>query len=166
MRAQARLGSHSRQHLRMRSPSQPVARASVSLCVFQPPRRPHSPPRDIPRPRAYLNMIKPAAPWVPRYLAVAAVLSRRAQARRAVAAVPISLHVQHAIREVVKVVQPEEYQYSDPVTKFLKELHVAFDFEAAQRELRLAECVVGNDFLLSEIREEFLDDARYLINET
>jgi len=114
---------------------------------------------------AYLNTIQSAAPWVLRYVAVAAVLSRRAQATGAAAATPISSRVRHAIREVVKVVQLEEYQYSDPVTKFLKELHVEFDFEAAQRQLQLAERVVGNDFFLSEIREEFLDNARYLISE-
>ena len=113
---------------------------------------------------AYLNTIQSAAPWVLRYLAVSAVLSRRAQAGGP-AAPPVSSRVRHAIREVVKVVQLEEYQYSDPVTKFLKELYVEFDFEAAQRQLQLAERVVGNDFFLSEFREEFLDNARYLISE-
>jgi len=46
---------------------------------------------------------------------------------------------------------------SDPITKFLKQLYVEFDFEAAQLQLQLAERVVGNDFFLSEIQEEFLD---------
>lgn len=114
---------------------------------------------------AYLNTIQSAAPWILRYVAVAAVLSRRAQATGAAAGAPVSSRVRHAIREVVKVVQLEEYQYSDPVTKFLKELYVEFDFEAAQHQLQLAERVVGNDFFLSEIREEFLDNARYLISE-
>ena len=115
---------------------------------------------------AYLNTIQSAAPWILRYLAVAAVLSRRAQqAVGGAAAAPVSSRVRHAIREVVKVVQLEEYQYSDPVTKFLKELYVEFDFEAAQHQLQLAERVVANDFFLSEIREDFLDNARYLISE-
>ncbi|KAF8266298.1 eIF3 subunit 6 N terminal domain-containing protein [Lactarius quietus] len=112
---------------------------------------------------AYLNTIQSAAPWVLRYLAVSAVLSRRAQAGGPGA--PVSSRVRHAIREVVKVVQLEEYQYSDPITKFLKELYVEFDFEAAKHQLQLAERVVGNDFFLSEFREEFLDNARYLISE-
>ncbi|KAJ2928285.1 hypothetical protein H1R20_g8809, partial [Candolleomyces eurysporus] len=59
----------------------------------------------------------------------------------------------------------EEYQYQDPVTRFLKELYVEFDFEGAQRELKEAVEVVGNDFFLNEFREEFLDNARYLISE-
>ena len=111
---------------------------------------------------AYLNTIQFATPWVLRYLAVSAVLSRRAQA--GCPGAPVISRVRHAIREVVKVVQLEEYQYSDPVTKFLKELYVEFDFEAAQHQLQLAERVVGNDFFLSEFRE-FLDNARYLISE-
>jgi len=40
-----------------------------------------------------------------------------------------------------------------------------FDFEAAQRELTLAEKVVGDDFFLQQFRDEFLDNARYLISE-
>jgi len=50
----------------------------------------------------------------------------------------------------------EEYQYTDPITSFLKELYIDFDFEAAQRELTLAEEVVRNDFFLSEFKDEFL----------
>jgi len=59
----------------------------------------------------------------------------------------------------------EEYQYQDPVTSFLKELYVEFDFEAAQRELTLAVQIVGEDLFLNEFRDEFLDNARYLISE-
>ncbi|KAI0260646.1 eukaryotic translation initiation factor 3, subunit 6 [Gloeopeniophorella convolvens] len=113
---------------------------------------------------AYLNAIQSASPWVLRYVAVAAVLSRKAQTTPGATA-PTSSRVRHAIKEVVKIVQLEEYQYSDPVTRFLKELYVEFDFEAAQRELQLAERAVANDFFLSEFREEFLDNARYLISE-
>jgi len=59
----------------------------------------------------------------------------------------------------------EEYQYTDPVTSFLKELYIEFEFEAAQRELTLAEEVVGNDFFPREVKDEFLDSARYPISE-
>lgn len=113
---------------------------------------------------AYLNTIQSASPWILRYLAVAAVLSRKAQ-QTAPGGAPTSSRVRHAIRELVKIVQLEEYQYSDPVTRFLKELYVEFDFEAAQRELQTAERVVADDFFLNEFREDFLDNARYLISE-
>ncbi|EPQ51138.1 eukaryotic translation initiation factor 3, subunit 6 [Gloeophyllum trabeum ATCC 11539] len=107
----------------------------------------------------YLNTIQTSCPWVLRYLAAAAVLSRKTSGQSS------SGRVRHAIKEVVKVIQMEEYQYQDPVTKFLKELYVEFDFEAAQRELGLAEKVIGDDFFLNEFREDFLDNARYLISE-
>ncbi|KAF8074140.1 eIF3 subunit 6 N terminal domain-containing protein [Lyophyllum atratum] len=113
----------------------------------------------------YLNTIQTSCPWVLRYLATAAILSRKSASQPASAAAPVSTRVRNAIREVVKVIQTEEYQYQDPVTSYLKELYIEFDFEAAQRELTLAEKVVGDDFFLGEFREEFLDNARYLISE-
>ena len=113
----------------------------------------------------YLNTIQTSSPWILRYLAAAAILSRKTTATSTSTSTPLSSRVRNAIREVVKVIQTEEYQYQDPVTSFLKELYIEFDFEAAQRELALAEEVVANDFFLNEFREEFLDNARYLISE-
>lgn len=107
----------------------------------------------------YLNTIQTACPWILRYLAAAAVLCRKTGAQ---ASTP---RVKHAIKEVVRIVQSEAYQYSDPVTSFLRELFVEFDFEAAQRELAKAEKVVANDFFLAEFKDEFVDNARYLISE-
>ncbi len=112
----------------------------------------------------YLNTIQTACPWVLRYLTAAAILSRKSSAGGGNANASSS-RVRNAIREVVKVIQMEEYQYSDPVTNFLKELYVEFDFESAQKELGKAEKVVENDYFLQEFREEFLDNARYLISE-
>jgi translation initiation factor 3 subunit E len=110
----------------------------------------------------YLNTIQTSSPWILRYLATAAILSRKTSAG---GTTTTSSRVRHSIREIVKVIQTEEYQYQDPVTSFLKELYVEFDFEAAQRELTKAERVVENDFFIGEFRDEFLDNARYLISE-
>lgn len=110
----------------------------------------------------YLNTIQTSSPWVLRYLSTAAVLSRKASSASG-SSVPN--RVRHSIREVVKIIQMEEYQYQDPVTEFLRELYVEFDFEAAQRELTKAEQVIGNDFFLSQFKDDFLDNARYLISE-
>ena len=109
----------------------------------------------------YLNTIQTSCPWILRYIATAAILSRKSATGNTNA----SSRVRHSIRESVKIIQTEEYQYQDPITSFLKELYVEFDFEAAQRELGVAERVVGDDFFLGEFREEFLDNARYLISE-
>ncbi|EAU82264.1 eukaryotic translation initiation factor 3 subunit 6 [Coprinopsis cinerea okayama7 len=113
----------------------------------------------------YLNTIQTASPWILRYLAAAAILSRKTAAASNNSAAPVSSRVRHAIREVVKVIQTEEYQYQDPITNFLRELYVEFDFERAQQELSKAEEVVSNDFFLNQFVEEFLDNARYLISE-
>ncbi|KAF8622502.1 hypothetical protein AX15_006949 [Amanita polypyramis BW_CC] len=119
---------------------------------------------------AYLNTIQTACPWIVRYLSAAAVLSRKSSSSSFSSTTsgqqqPVSSRVRNALREIVKVIQTEEYQYQDPVTSFLKELYVEFDFEAAQKALKEAVDLVGNDFFLGEFREEFLDNARYLISE-
>lgn len=59
----------------------------------------------------------------------------------------------------------EEYQYSDPVTSFLKDLFIDFDFEKAQQRLTVAESVVRNDFFLSGFADEFVENARWLVSE-
>ncbi|KZV93477.1 eukaryotic translation initiation factor 3, subunit 6 [Exidia glandulosa HHB12029] len=107
---------------------------------------------------AYLNTIQTACPWILRYTVFAAIVSRKPSTAS-------SSRVRHALREIVKVVQMEEYQYSDPLTDFVKELYVEFDFEGAQRALKEAEAVVENDFFLNEFKDEFLENARYLISE-
>lgn len=107
----------------------------------------------------YLNTIQTSSPWILRYLTTAAILSRKSSSGL------LSSRVRHALREIVKVIQMEEYQYQDPITSFLKQLYVEFDFEAAQKELGKAEQVVANDFFLGDFRDDFLDNARYLISE-
>src|SRR5712671_5056269 len=69
-------------------------------------------------PPAYLNTIQSTIPLVLRKVSVATVLSRRARATGAAAAAPMSSPVRHTIREIVKVVQLEEYRHSDPIPQF------------------------------------------------
>lgn len=107
---------------------------------------------------AYLNTIQTSCPWILRYLAAAAIVTRKA-------ASATSGRAKHALKEIVRVIQMEEYQYKDPVTQFLRELYVEFDFEAAQKSLAIAERVTENDFFLVDLKQEFLDNARYLISE-
>lgn len=76
-----------------------------------------------------------------------------------------SSRVKHALKDIIKIIEVSSYQYHDPITDFLKELFLEFDFEAAQRELATAVQVVENDFFLREFATEFLDNARYLISE-
>lgn len=117
----------------------------------------------------YLNTIQTACPWILRYLAAAAILARRSSSsssQQQQPQQPQSARVRHALKEVVKIVAAEEYQYSDPLTRFLKELYVNFDFEKAQVELRkVGEGVVEGDFFLGEFGAEVVEGARGLISE-
>jgi translation initiation factor 3 subunit E len=104
---------------------------------------------------SYLNTIQTSSPHLLRYAVAAAIISRRSSktSRR------------DHIRELTRIAQMEEYQYSDPVTSFLKDLFVDFDFEKAQQRLKVAEEVVRNDFFLSGFADEFVENARWLISE-
>ncbi|KAF5347211.1 hypothetical protein D9758_011043 [Tetrapyrgos nigripes] len=112
----------------------------------------------------YLNTIQTSCPWILRYLAAAAIISTPTPSS-ASGSTPVSSRVKNAVREVVKVIQMEGYQYSDPITQFLMQLHVEFDFEAAQKELGKAETVVADDFFLQEFKDDFLESARCLVSE-
>jgi translation initiation factor 3 subunit E len=107
----------------------------------------------------YLNTIQTSCPHLLRYLVAAAVISRRAPKPAG------TRGNRDHIRELVKIVQMEEYQYSDPVTSFLKDLFVDFDLDQAQQKLTVAEAVVRGDFFLSGFVDDFLDNARWLITE-
>ena len=107
----------------------------------------------------YLNTIQTSCPHLLRYLVAAAVISRRAPK------VAGTRGNRDHVKELVKIVRMEEYQYSDPVTSFLKDLFVDFDLDQAQKKLSVAENVVRNDFFLSGFADDFVDNARYLITE-
>jgi len=107
----------------------------------------------------YLNTIQTSCPHLLRYLVAAAVISRRAPK------VAGTRGNRDHVKELVKIVRMEEYQYTDPVTSFLKDLFVDFDLDQAQKKLAVAENVVRNDFFLSGFADAFVDNARYLITE-
>ncbi|KAJ3833713.1 eukaryotic translation initiation factor 3 subunit 6 [Lentinula raphanica] len=113
---------------------------------------------------AYLNTIQTSCPWILRYVAAAAIITSPTPTSKS-SSVPQSSRVKNAVREVVKVIQMENYQYEDPVTAFLMQLHVEFDFESAQKELQKAEKVVLDDFFLGQFHDEFLESARCLVSE-
>jgi len=60
----------------------------------------------------------------------------------------------------------ESYNYKDPITEFVKCLHVNFDFDGAQQKLKECEQVLCNDFFLISCYNEFIDHARLMIFET
>lgn len=106
---------------------------------------------------AYINTIQTSCPWILRYLA-AAVITGRSRTRN-------SNQHQKQLKDLVRVVKQELYEYSDPVTEFIAALQIEFDFEEARRKLAEAEEVLKQDFFLSAITEAFVESARHLISE-
>lgn len=70
------------------------------------------------------------------------------------------------MKDLVKVIQEESYTYQDPITSFIKDLYVNFDFDGAQQKLRECETVLVNDFFLVACLEEFIENSRLMIFET
>ncbi|KAG9024032.1 eukaryotic translation initiation factor 3 subunit E [Tulasnella sp. UAMH 9824] len=106
----------------------------------------------------YLNTMQTSCPWLLRYLAAASIISRKGTAAA-------SRTVRTSLPTIVKLIQAEQYQYSDPITTFLTDVYVDFDFEQAQKSLKDAETVLDSDFFLWEFKGEFLENARYVVSE-
>jgi translation initiation factor 3 subunit E len=123
----------------------------------------HDPARDVLTDLffspAYINTIQTNCPWVLRYLA-AAVITNRSRAHK-----NTSLY-QKQLKDLVRVVRQEGYEYSDPITDFVKALYVDFDFEEAQKKLGEAEDVLRSDFFLVSAADAFVESARHLISES
>ncbi|ROV88162.1 hypothetical protein VSDG_09291 [Cytospora chrysosperma] len=107
---------------------------------------------------AYINTIQTSCPWILRYL-VSAVISGRGRARN-------SGVQQKQLKDIVRIVRQEAYEYNDPLTDFVRALFIDFDFEEAQKQLSRAEEVLRTDFFLSAWADNFVDNARHLIFES
>eukprot|EP00274_Cyanoptyche_gloeocystis_P000930 CAMPEP_0196661114 /NCGR_PEP_ID=MMETSP1086-20130531/42746_1 /TAXON_ID=77921 /ORGANISM="Cyanoptyche gloeocystis , Strain SAG4.97" /LENGTH=498 /DNA_ID=CAMNT_0041995867 /DNA_START=31 /DNA_END=1525 /DNA_ORIENTATION=- len=99
----------------------------------------------------YLNAIQTKSPWILRYLAAAVVTNKK---RR------------HFLKDLVKVIQHEQYTYADPITDFLYSLYANYDFDAAHANLRECQKVLQNDFFLVSCQDEFMENARLFVFET
>lgn len=103
--------------------------------------------------RQYLNAIQTTCPWILRYLATAVIINK-------------STRRHQVMKDLVKVIQEESYTYRDPITSFIEDLYVKFDFDGAQQKLRDCESVLVNDFFLVACLEEFIENSRLMIFET
>ena len=107
---------------------------------------------------AYINTIQTNCPWILRYLA-AAVITARNRGRN-------SNPYQKQFKDLIRIVRQEGYEYSDPVTDFIKALYIDFDFEEAQKKLIESEEILKNDFFLLGHADQFVDAARHVISES
>jgi translation initiation factor 3 subunit E len=109
----------------------------------------------------YINTIQTACPWILRYLSAAVITGRnKASSGRN------SSQYQRQIKDLVRIVRQEGYEYNDPVTDFIKALYIDFDFEEAQKKLSETEEILKNDFFLLGTADAFVDSARHLISES
>ncbi|KAF9583379.1 eukaryotic translation initiation factor 3 subunit E [Lunasporangiospora selenospora] len=99
----------------------------------------------------YINTIQTSCPWILRYLTAAVITNRRRK---------------NLLKDLVKIIEQESYQYRDPVTEFVEALYVNFDFDLAKQKLVECEEVLENDFFLVAVQEDFIQNARCFISET
>ncbi|GBG00265.1 eukaryotic translation initiation factor 3 subunit E [Raphidocelis subcapitata] len=100
---------------------------------------------------AFTSAITVNAQHLLRYLAAAVVVNKR---RR------------NVLKELIRLIQTESYEYSDPITEFLECLFVNYDFDGAQVKLAECEAVIDADYFLTAIKAEFLENARLFVFET
>jgi translation initiation factor 3 subunit E len=107
---------------------------------------------------SYINTIQTNCPWILRYLAAAVITGRNRQRN--------SNQYQRQLKDLIRIVRQEGYEYTDPVTDFIKALYIDFDFEEAQKKLSETEDILKNDFFLLGAADTFVDAARHLISES
>ncbi|GAA5827894.1 hypothetical protein JCM5353_000019 [Sporobolomyces roseus] len=112
----------------------------------------------------YLNTLQTSAPWLLRYLVAAVVISRKSTLRSSTTS--STSRSREAVRDVVRALGQEQYQYSDAVTEFLRKLYGEVDFEGAREEMsKAAGGVLEDDFFLEQFKDEFVENARFLVSE-
>ena len=97
-----------------------------------------NPQPSLRRAHRYLNALQTTSQHLLRYLAAAVVINKR---RR------------NAIKDVIRIIEQEAYEFKDPITEFLQALFVQYDFEGAQHMLQECEQLIENDYLLTAIKE-------------
>lgn len=111
----------------------------------------------------YINTIQVSCPWILRYLAAAVITNRSRPGNKTNY---LYGNYQKQLKDLVRIVRQEGYEYNDPVTGFVKALYVDFDFQEAQQKLSEADEILRSDFFLVAAAETFLDAARHLISES
>merc|ERR1711976_1009620 len=102
--------------------------------------------------KPYLNAIQTTCPWILRYLATAVICNKSSR--------------RNVMKDLIRVIQEESYTYQDPITSFIEDLYVNFDFDGAQQKLRDCETVLVNDFFLVACLDDFIENSRMMIFET
>merc|ERR1711937_16407 len=66
---------------------------------------------------------------------------------------------------LIRLIDQEKYNYSDPVIEFLHCLENKYDFEEAQLKLQQSEKVLRSDYFLHEYADDYTEHGRILMFE-
>jgi len=99
---------------------------------------------------AYLNALQTLAPHLLRYFAVSVLANRD---RRS------------AMKELIRTLKQETYQYRDPITEFVLCLYSEYNFDRAHEMLVRCQEVMERDYFLCHWRDSFVQNARQVIFE-
>jgi len=113
--------------------------------------------------KPYLNAIQTTCPWILRYLSTAVITNKSRDLR---AMQHLETNRRNVMKDLIKVIGEESYTYQDPITSFIEDLYVNFDFDGAQQKLRDCETVLVNDFFLVACLDDFIENSRMMIFET
>lgn len=102
-----------------------------------------------------LCVIQLTCPWILRYLAAAVIISQTNSKNRN----------SWRLKELIKIVNQEKYEYNDPLTLFIKALYIDFDFVELQDNLTKIVTLCKSDFFLQGVADVILNNARHLITE-
>ncbi|ODQ83054.1 hypothetical protein BABINDRAFT_31339 [Babjeviella inositovora NRRL Y-12698] len=101
---------------------------------------------------SYVSTIQAACPWILRYLVVA-VISTKNHKR---------------MRDLVRIIAQESYEYNDPLTLLVKSMYIDFDIQKVEQYLVECQIIIKTDFFLSNCTSSsssFLDNARAFVLE-
>merc|ERR1711981_1209241 len=101
----------------------------------------------------YKNAIETICPWLLRYLAVVIITSKTIEKK------------QFRLNQLIRLIEQENYNYSDPITDFLLCLNHRYDFDEAQEKLTQARDVLRSDYFLHDYIDEFIENGRVLMFE-
>jgi len=114
----------------------------------------------------FINSLQTGSPWLIRYLATAVISNRNRTSSTGKNNTSGGATYQKQMKDLIRVVRQEGYEYQDPITEFIRALYVDFDFEEAQKKLGEAERVLKADFFTNTCVDDFVEAARHLISES
>jgi translation initiation factor 3 subunit E len=100
--------------------------------------------------KVYMSTMENLCPWMLRYYALSVIIGSKRKS---------------ATKELLNEIQSLAHLYSDPITQFVEAIYDRFDFDEAQKLLKLSQEIIKNDFFMQIHADRFIQEARMLICE-